>query len=131
MHRYHATVLLNLTSHFQDALPDRDLVVSLAETVGFVVDAAEVPYALEALFAIGNRMGKDANGRPWSPDVRSVSTGDMVILHDEMGKGAYWACDSEGWRDVTDTLLNWISGGEMAYQLAARFHAARAQYVAA
>lgn len=129
MTRYHATVLLNLTSHFGDAIAGRDLFVSLAETTSIVVDAAAPANALEAVFAVGNQMGRDANGKEWSPDVRSMSTGDVVILHDGMGKGAYWACDSEGWSDVTGTVLNWISGTELAYQLADRFHAARAHYV--
>jgi len=130
--RYHATVLLNLTCHFGEALPDRDLFVSLAETTNFVVEA--VPDAhmavAEVMFEIGNRQASDLNSKRWAHNVRSMSTGDVVIVHDGMGKGVWLACDKDGWRDVTDYTLHWISGTEMAYQLADRFNAASVQYKA-
>ena len=125
MNRYHITVLLNLTSHFDDALPDRDLFVSLAETSSFVVDTFNATVAREKIFEIGNRLANDLNGKGWSSDVRSMSVGDVVILHENMGRGCYFACDKDGWRDVSDYVLNWISCTPMAYQLADRFHAAR------
>lgn len=62
--------------------------------------------ALEVLWTVGNRMGCDANRKFWSPDVRSMSTGDVVLIVKTDGFEA-WLCEMAGWRKMApDEVLS-------------------------
>lgn len=75
--RYTFTVLTNETrgSRFID--------FSNGDKVRFAavvkVEADDVNEALNRLYAVGNRMEEDADGREWPRLVRSMSVGDLIL----------------------------------------------------
>lgn len=76
MTRFTAYVGLNLDSRFGPYTPG-DRVHSAAR---LVVEADSVEAAFEKVYVVGNRMSADAEGRSWSPDVRSISVGDVIAI---------------------------------------------------
>ena len=79
--------------------PDLDLTgrIDVAGLTGQQVEEA----IAEAVFAIGNRMGTDVNGKAWPRNVRSISVGDVVVI----GESA-WACESIGFKQIERFALD-------------------------
>jgi len=70
--------------------------------LGYVnVDTEDVDSALETVFLFGH--SKEYHSR--YPDARSVSVSDIVQLN-----GKYYYCNTVGWDDITDKLLNKRTG---------------------
>lgn len=71
------------------------------EQVTFVIEEGDTSYALEAMYAVGNKQRLDAAGQLWPPDIRSLSTGD--VLHIVEGPGREWcSVASFGFDDETE-----------------------------
>lgn len=47
----------------------------------FALNAADVMDVLEEMWALGNRVRDDVQGRYWPDDVRSLSTGDVLVVY--------------------------------------------------
>jgi hypothetical protein len=74
-------------------------------TVGyFDVSAPDAIHAADIMFAIGNREGRDSEGREWPSDVRSLSVGDVLYLAQGDEQKTYavhiLAVEPRGWREV-------------------------------
>lgn len=70
--------------------------------LGYVnVDTSDVDSALETVFLFGH--SKEYHSR--YPEARSVSVSDIVQLN-----GNYYYCNTVGWDDITDRLLNKRTG---------------------
>ena len=77
----------------------------LAEVDTFVVEAADVNFAANAMWAIGNKEeGPDAEGKEYPRDVRSLSVGDLLAIHPtDTDQGKYFlAVASVGFTDVPE-----------------------------
>ena len=68
---------------------------SLVEVGTFCLVGGDINEALEAFWAVGNKMSADADGRQWPRSRRSMSSGDVVAW----GKRRYFA-DFIGWKLV-------------------------------
>lgn len=71
-------------------------------TVGYYdVEADGFTAAAEAMFAIGNRMAADTEGRTWPSDVRSLSVGDVLyVARNDDSAVQILACARAGWTEV-------------------------------
>ena len=78
MTTFYSSTLLNGTSCFQP-YTEGDALAYDARTV-LQVEADSMVGALNRIFAIGNRQGRDAFGREWSSDIRSISVGDVIHI---------------------------------------------------
>jgi hypothetical protein len=67
----------------------------LVEVGAFCLVGGDINEALEAFWAVGNKVGADADGRIWPRTRRSMSTGDVVAW----GKRRYFA-NFVGWKPV-------------------------------
>jgi hypothetical protein len=47
----------------------------------FAIDAENIDTVLEDMWVLGNRVREDRQGRCWPNDVRSLSTGDVLIVY--------------------------------------------------
>lgn len=47
----------------------------------FTVEAADTQDALDQMWEIGNRIRGDSHGRRWAENVRSLSTGDVLVVY--------------------------------------------------
>lgn len=123
--QFSISVGLNLTCHFMEAMPLRDAFVVLPETRNFFVHAKDSEAAAEAMFAVGNRQVPDVRGTIWPSNVRSVSTGDLVVVQ-TMGDRRLFVVQGMGWKDVTDVRAQMfiIEEPELARTLAIRQGAA-------
>lgn len=75
---HYAAVLLNTdTEAFSRGYIGADILAYDARCL-LDLQAPSLEDALELAFAIGNRMGTDATGKSWSPNVRSISVGDVI-----------------------------------------------------
>ena len=64
-----------------------------------LADSAEK--AAEKMWVVGNREGEDALGRTWPSDVRSLSVGDVLHVHDILrGRITWFAVQPLGWREI-------------------------------
>ena len=96
---FSATVLLNGTSRFQPYTEGDSLAYDVRTIMH--IAAEDTDDALRQVFAVGNREGKDALGRTWSSDIRSVSVGDVIWLttvNDGVLDGTAYAIEPIGWR---------------------------------
>jgi len=100
MASYSATVLMNGDTNFLHSYKEGDRLGYDARTI-LHVPAQDVDAALNRVYAIGNRHGRDALGREWSSDIRSVSIGDviwLVTVTDEGTVGTAYAVEPVGFR---------------------------------
>jgi hypothetical protein len=57
--------------------------------------------ALNAVWAVGNRMSTDVDGKSWSSNVRSLSVGDVVVLTpSQPGTPTAWKVDPIGFSQI-------------------------------
>jgi hypothetical protein len=73
--------------------PDLDL--------GAATEGRDEETIAEMVYAIGNRMGLDANGKAWPRTVRSLSVGDVVVI----GESA-WAVAMAGFEQIERFALD-------------------------
>lgn len=75
-------------------------------TVGrYRVEADDPNAAAEKMFAVGNRMEQDAEGRSWPSTVRSLSVGDLLAIEDGTQRRkvtTFLAVERFGWKDVVE-----------------------------
>lgn len=77
---YSATVLLNGNPEaMHRGYEAGDQLAFDARTV-LALECVSVGEALDRAFEVGNRMAQDQTARSWSPDVRSVSVGDVIYV---------------------------------------------------
>src|SRR4051794_26096485 len=60
------------------------LVTARADALGpivFAINAADTPAVLEEMWVLGNGVRDDVQGRCWPTDVRSLSTGDVLVVY--------------------------------------------------
>ena len=76
---FSATVLMNGDTDFLHGYAEGDKLGYDVRTI-LTIAAEDTDDALRRVFAIGNREGRDAMGREWSSDIRSVSVGDVIWL---------------------------------------------------
>ena len=77
----------------------------LAEVDTFTIEAADVHFAANAMWAVGNKeAGPDAAGKEYPHDVRSLSVGDLLAIHPtDTDEGKYFlAVASVGFTDVPE-----------------------------
>lgn len=85
MNTYAALVLVNVGPDAMDRYqPDSPLalvtMVDGSPALQLIVAADTDAAALEAVWSIGNRMGADKLDQHWPSDIRSMCTGDVVVL---------------------------------------------------
>lgn len=60
------------------------LVTARAAAAGpivFAINAEDAQEVLDEMWVLGNRLRDDVQGRCWPPDVRSLSTGDVLVVY--------------------------------------------------
>ena len=104
MASYSATVLMNGDTNYLHSYKEGDRLGYDARTI-LHVPAPDMDAALNRVYAIGNRQGRDSLGREWSSDIRSVSIGDVVwlttVTENGLVSGA-WAVEPVGFRLIGD-----------------------------
>lgn len=69
----------------------------------FSIDAADPLAAANEAWVVGNKEGKDAAGKSYPYDVRSLSTGDMLTIRDsETGAMTIVSVDSFGFGEIPE-----------------------------
>jgi hypothetical protein len=75
----------------------------IAKVGDFVLeDCASAEDAARQFWAIGQKEGRDAAGRRWPHDVRSLSVGDLLALTSAQRDMRFLAIASVGWSDVPE-----------------------------
>ena len=82
----------------------------LALVGDFTVAAADIGAVPETFFAVGNRMGPDADRQRWPSDVRSLSKGDLISIRNlRTHETRHLAVASFGWTDVIEPANRIVS----------------------
>src|SRR5262245_12782754 len=77
---YVVTALINTATDWWDYQSSNETALAYDIALVFTVEAGSATQAAEAAFIVGNRNGRDADGKAWPAWCRSLSVGDVLLV---------------------------------------------------
>lgn len=105
MTKYTVVAYVNVDEnyHFQSLKPTD----KIARVDEFLIEAPDIEWAAHKMYDVGNKeVGPDANGKPYPPDVRSLSVGDLMGVRPVTGneRMTFFAVESAGFLAIPEPI---------------------------